>query len=43
MGIFGGFHDSREFEILSGLEIIAVGHCTANKKKLKEIFSFVIH
>ena len=38
LGIFGGFHDSTEFERLSGLEIIAAGHCTANKEKLKERF-----
>lgn len=37
-GIFGGLHDSREFEILIGLKIIAVGHCTAHKEKRKEIF-----
>ena len=38
LGIFGGFHDSREFERRSRLEIIAVGHCTAHKEKLKERF-----
>ena len=27
-GILGGLHDSREFEILTGLKIIALGHCT---------------
>jgi 7,8-dihydropterin-6-yl-methyl-4-(beta-D-ribofuranosyl)aminobenzene 5'-phosphate synthase len=37
-GIVGGLHDSREFEILTGLKIIAVGHCTTHKEKLKEIF-----
>lgn len=38
-GILGGLHDSEEFERLKGLEIIAVGHCTAHKEKIKEIFS----
>ena len=37
-GIFGGLHDSEEFERLKGLELIAVGHCTAHKEKIKEIF-----
>jgi 7,8-dihydropterin-6-yl-methyl-4-(beta-D-ribofuranosyl)aminobenzene 5'-phosphate synthase len=37
-GILGGLHDSREFEILTGLKIIALGHCTGHKEKLKEIF-----
>jgi len=37
-GILGGLHDNEEFERLKGLEIIAVGHCTAHKEKIKEIF-----
>ena len=37
-GILGGLHDSKEFERLKGLKIIAVGHCTAHKEKIKEIF-----
>ena len=37
-GIFGGLHDSREFERLKGLKIIAAGNCTAHKEKIKEIF-----
>jgi len=37
-GILGGLHDSEEFERLRGLEIIAVGHCTVHKEKIKEIF-----
>jgi len=32
LGIFGGFHDSREFERLSRLEIIAVGTVLLTKK-----------
>lgn len=32
LGIFGGFHDSREFEKLSGLEIIVVGYLLLTKK-----------
>ena len=38
-GILGGLHDSEDFERLKGLEIIAAGHCTAHKEKIKEIFS----
>jgi len=37
-GIFGGLHDSEEFERLNGLELIAAGHCTVHKEKIKEIF-----
>jgi 7,8-dihydropterin-6-yl-methyl-4-(beta-D-ribofuranosyl)aminobenzene 5'-phosphate synthase len=37
-GIFGGLHDSEEFERLKGMEIIAIGHCTAHRDKIKEIF-----
>ena len=37
-GIFGGLHDSEEFERLKGMEIIAIGHCTAHREKIKEIF-----
>jgi 7,8-dihydropterin-6-yl-methyl-4-(beta-D-ribofuranosyl)aminobenzene 5'-phosphate synthase len=37
-GIFGGLHDSEEFERLKGLDVIAVGHCTAHKEKMKELF-----
>lgn len=38
-GIIGGLHDSDRFERLEGMELIAAGHCTAHKKKIKEIFS----
>ena len=37
-GILGGLHDSEEFERLRGLELIAAGHCTAHREKIKEIF-----
>ena len=37
-GIFGGLHDSKEFERLTGLKLIAVGHYTAQKEKIKEMF-----
>jgi 7,8-dihydropterin-6-yl-methyl-4-(beta-D-ribofuranosyl)aminobenzene 5'-phosphate synthase len=37
-GILGGLHDNEEFERLKGLDVIAVGHCTAHKDKIKEIF-----
>lgn len=37
-GIFGGLHDSKEFERLAGLKIIAAGHCTVHKEEIKEIF-----
>jgi 7,8-dihydropterin-6-yl-methyl-4-(beta-D-ribofuranosyl)aminobenzene 5'-phosphate synthase len=37
-GILGGLHNSEEFERLKGLEVIAAGHCTAHKEKIKEIY-----
>jgi 7,8-dihydropterin-6-yl-methyl-4-(beta-D-ribofuranosyl)aminobenzene 5'-phosphate synthase len=37
-GILGGLHDNEEFERLRGMELIAAGHCTAHKKKIKELF-----
>lgn len=40
-GILGGLHDSEEFEKLQGLEIIAAGHCTAHKEKIKKLFPSV--
>ncbi|MDM7919829.1 MAG: MBL fold metallo-hydrolase [Methanosarcina sp.] len=37
-GIIGGLHDSDRFERLEEMELIAAGHCTAHKSKLKELF-----
>jgi 7,8-dihydropterin-6-yl-methyl-4-(beta-D-ribofuranosyl)aminobenzene 5'-phosphate synthase len=37
-GIIGGLHNNEEFERLRGMELIAAGHCTAHRKKIKEIF-----
>lgn len=37
-GIIGGLHDSESFDRLEGLELIAAGHCTANKEKINELF-----
>lgn len=37
-GIIGGLHDNEEFERLRGMELIAAGHCTAHREKIKEIF-----
>jgi 7,8-dihydropterin-6-yl-methyl-4-(beta-D-ribofuranosyl)aminobenzene 5'-phosphate synthase len=37
-GILGGLHDSEDFERLKGLELIAAGHCTVHREKIKEIF-----
>lgn len=37
-GILGGLHDNEEFERLRGMELIAAGHCTAHREKLKGIF-----
>ncbi len=37
-GIIGGLHDSDRFEKLEEMELIAAGHCTAHKEKIKEFF-----
>ncbi|HHV23800.1 MAG: MBL fold metallo-hydrolase [Syntrophomonas sp.] len=37
-GILGGLHDNAEFEKLRGMELIAAGHCTSHRGKIKEIF-----
>ncbi|MDQ1275827.1 MAG: 7,8-dihydropterin-6-yl-methyl-4-(beta-D-ribofuranosyl)aminobenzene 5-phosphate synthase [Euryarchaeota archaeon] len=37
-GIIGGLHDSESFERLEEMELIAAGHCTAHKDKIKELF-----
>jgi len=37
-GIFGGLHDSEDFERLKGLELIAAGHCTVHREKIRELF-----
>ncbi|AKJ40453.1 MBL fold metallo-hydrolase [Methanosarcina barkeri] len=36
-GILGGLHDNEEFERLRGMELIAAGHCTVHREKIKEI------
>lgn len=37
-GIIGGLHDSESFERLEEIELIAAGHCTSHKDKIKELF-----
>lgn len=37
-GIIGGLHDSESFDRLHGMELIAAGHCTAHKEKIKKLF-----
>lgn len=37
-GILGGLHDNKEFERLKKMELIAAGHCTTHRKKIKELF-----
>lgn len=37
-GILGGLHDNEEFERLRGMELIAAGHCTAHRDRIKELF-----
>jgi len=37
-GIIGGLHDGDRFERLKGMELIAAGHCTVHKEKIKDAF-----
>lgn len=37
-GVLGGLHDSESFERLEEMELIAAGHCTVHKDKIKELF-----
>ncbi|MCC4768806.1 MBL fold metallo-hydrolase [Methanosarcina sp. DH2] len=37
-GIIGGLHNSEKFERLKEMELIAAGHCTAHKEKIKSAF-----
>ncbi len=37
-GILGGLHDSDRFERLEEMELIAAGHCTSHKEKIRELF-----
>lgn len=37
-GVLGGLHDNSEFERLRGMELIAAGHCTSHREKIKETF-----
>lgn len=37
-GILGGLHDSERFERLKEMELIAAGHCTVHKEKIRNAF-----
>jgi 7,8-dihydropterin-6-yl-methyl-4-(beta-D-ribofuranosyl)aminobenzene 5'-phosphate synthase len=37
-GILGGLHDSERFDRLKEMELIAAGHCTVHKEKIKSAF-----
>ena len=37
-GIIGGLHDGDRFERLKEMELIAAGHCTVHKEKIKAAF-----
>lgn len=37
-GILGGLHDNEEFERLREMELVAAGHCTAHRERIKKIF-----
>jgi 7,8-dihydropterin-6-yl-methyl-4-(beta-D-ribofuranosyl)aminobenzene 5'-phosphate synthase len=37
-GVVGGMHDFKDYGALKGLKLIAPLHCTANKRKIAELF-----
>ncbi len=37
-GIVGGMHGFSQYDVLRGLDLIVATHCTANKKKIAELF-----
>lgn len=37
-GIIGGLHDNEEFERLRKMELIAAGHCTTHRERIKQAF-----
>ncbi len=37
-GIIGGFHDSREYDLLKDLQLVGAGHCTAHKDGFRQMY-----
>ncbi|WP_205804326.1 MBL fold metallo-hydrolase [Methanolobus halotolerans] len=37
-GIIGGLHDSKEYGLLAGMQLIGAGHCTAHKDRILELY-----
>ncbi|WP_406656494.1 MBL fold metallo-hydrolase [Methanolobus sp. ZRKC2] len=35
-GIIGGLHNSHEYDLLGGMQLIGAGHCTTHKDKIRE-------
>ncbi|MFP4655742.1 MAG: MBL fold metallo-hydrolase [Methanohalobium sp.] len=38
VGIIGGLHGSREYDLLKNLALIAAGHCTSDKNKIRKLY-----
>ncbi|MBN2109762.1 MAG: MBL fold metallo-hydrolase [Methanosarcinaceae archaeon] len=38
IGIIGGLHDSQEYDLLSGMQVIGAGHCTVHKANIREMY-----
>lgn len=36
IGIVGGLHDSQEYDLFKGMQLIGAGHCTAHKDEIKK-------
>lgn len=36
VGIIGGLHDSREYNLFKGMQLIGAGHCTAHKDEIRK-------
>lgn len=37
-GIIGGLHDSQEYDLLSGMQLIGAGHCTVHKSEIRDMY-----
>lgn len=36
IGIIGGLHDSQEYDLFEGMQLIGTGHCTTHKEEIRE-------
>lgn len=36
IGVIGGLHDSQEYDLFKGMQLIGAGHCTAHKEEIRK-------